>query len=93
MLDISRDKLFTEAFLQNYIIRTCNILLLVIGILSFSEQKLINKISTDLKKLNENRNGKQKDLIIFIFYKLMKQKNKWKNILKNFYCIQQPLKL
>ena len=64
MLDISRDKLFTEAFLQNYIIRTCNILLLVIGILSFSEQKLINKISIDLKKLNENNNRKQKNLII-----------------------------
>ena len=64
LLDISRDKLFTEAFLQNYIIRTCNILLLVIGILSFSEQKLINKISIDLKKLNENKNLKPKNLII-----------------------------
>ena len=56
MLDISRDKLFTEAFLQNYIIRNCNILLLVIGILSFSEQKLINKISTELKKIYKNKN-------------------------------------
>ena len=41
MLEISWDKLFTEAFLESYILRKCNVLLLVIGILSFSEQKLI----------------------------------------------------
>ena len=54
MLEISRDKLFTEAFLESYILRKSNVLLLVIGILSFSEQKLINKISKDLNKLKKN---------------------------------------
>ena len=54
MLEISRDKLFTEAFLESYILRTSNVLLLVVGILSFSEQKLINKISKDLEKLKGN---------------------------------------
>ena len=49
MLEISRDKLFTEAFLETYILRKSNVLLLVIGILSFSEQKLINKICKDLE--------------------------------------------
>ena len=53
MLEISRDKLFTEAFLESYILRKSNVLLLVVGILSFSEQKLINKISKDLEKLRE----------------------------------------
>ena len=53
MLEISRDKLFTEAFLESYILRKSNVLLLVVGILSFSEQKLINKISKDLEKLND----------------------------------------
>lgn len=61
MLEISRDKLFTEAFLESYILRKCNVLLLVIGILSFSEQKLINKISQDLEKLKEKE---KKNLII-----------------------------
>ena len=51
MLEISRDKLFTEAFRESYILRKSNVLLLVVGILSFSEQKLINKISKDLEKL------------------------------------------
>ena len=39
MLEISRDKLFTEAFHQSYILRKSNVLLLVVGYLSFSEQK------------------------------------------------------
>ena len=68
MLEISRDKLFTEAFLQSYILRKSNVLLLVIGFLSFSEQKLINKIIKDLEKLNYNKqNNKErnnKNLII-----------------------------
>lgn len=61
MLEISRDKLFTEAFLENYILRKSNALLLVVGILSFSEQKLINKIIQNLSKLNEKE---KKNLIV-----------------------------
>jgi hypothetical protein len=61
MLEISRDKLFTEAFLESYILRKSNVLLLVIGILSFSEQKLINKIGKDLEKLKKKE---KKNLII-----------------------------
>ena len=51
MLEISRDKLFTEAFLLSYISTYSNALLLIVGELTFSEQKLINKISEDIKKL------------------------------------------
>ncbi len=61
MLEISRDKLFTEAFLESYILRKSNVLLLVVGILTFSEQKLINKISKDLEKLKDKE---KKDLIV-----------------------------
>lgn len=61
MLEISRDKLFTEAFLESYILRKSNVLLLVVGILSFSEQKLINKISKDLEKLKDKE---KKNLVV-----------------------------
>ena len=61
MLEISRDKLFTEAFLESYILRKSNVILLVVGILSFSEQKLINKISKDLEKL---KNKEKKNLVV-----------------------------
>ena len=40
----SRDKLLTEFFLQNYIAKYSDLLILVVGLLTFSEQKLINKI-------------------------------------------------
>ena len=46
----SREKLITELFLQNYIINNSDILLVVVGILTFSEQKLINKIKLLQKK-------------------------------------------
>ena len=51
----SREKLITELFLQNYIIHNSDILILVVGILTYSEQKLLNRIKTEMKnnKLNK----------------------------------------
>ena len=51
----SRDKLLTEFFLQSYIVKYTDLLIVVVGILTFSEQKLINKIKktySNLKKTN-----------------------------------------
>ena len=49
----SREKLITELFLQNYIINNSDILFVVVGILTFSEQKLINKIKLLQKKCSK----------------------------------------
>jgi hypothetical protein len=46
----ARDIIITEAFLQNFIISNSNILLLIVDILTYSEQKLINKIKDEIKK-------------------------------------------
>ena len=46
----SREKIITESFLQNYIIYNSDILLVVVGILTYSEQKILNKIKSNLKK-------------------------------------------
>ena len=43
--DMSKDKILTELFLQKLIIKNSDILLLVIGDLTYSEQILINKIT------------------------------------------------
>ena len=51
----SREKLLTELFLQNYIISNSNILIIVIGILSYSEQKLINRILSEIQRTKINR--------------------------------------
>lgn len=66
MLEISIDKLFTKAFLESYILRKSNVLLIVVGILTFSEQKLINKIIKNLENLRYDNNDKinLKNLVI-----------------------------
>ena len=48
----SREKIMTELFLQNYIMHNSDILLLVVGSLTYSEQKLINRIKTEMKNQN-----------------------------------------
>ena len=50
----AREKLITELFLQNYIINNSDILLIVFGILTYSEQKLINKIKALQKNNKKN---------------------------------------
>ena len=51
----SREKLITELFLQNYIIHNSDILILVVGILTYSEQKLLNRIVTEVKRAKINK--------------------------------------
>ena len=53
--DNSSDKIITELFLQNFIVKNCDILLLVVGKLTYSEQKLIIKIKDECKKQNRSR--------------------------------------
>ena len=63
----SREKLITEFFLQNYIICNSDILLIVVGILTYSEQKLLNKIKIQLKNSPYAKNNKR----LFIIHNLM----------------------
>ena len=46
----SREKIITESFLQNYIIHNSDILIVVVGILTYSEQKILNRINMILNK-------------------------------------------
>ena len=56
------DKLMTETFLQNFIIYNSDILITVVGILTFSEQKLLKKIKEESIKTNK---------ILFIIHNLI----------------------
>ena len=51
----ARDKIMTEIFLQNFIISNSDILLLVVGILTYSEQLLINKIKQICKNMKRDQ--------------------------------------
>ena len=81
MLDTARDKLFTEAFLLSYITKYSNALLLIVGYLTFSEQKLINKISEDIKKLKLK--GTSKTLIIIHNLQTFETKEQVENYIEN----------
>jgi HSP20 family molecular chaperone IbpA len=56
------DKLMTETFLQNFIISNSDILITVVGNLTFSEQKLLKKIKEESIKTNK---------ILFIIHNLI----------------------
>ena len=64
----SKEKIITELFLQDYIIYNCDVLIVVVGILTYSEQKILNKIKTKLKRekstIKSNNN-------LFIIHNLM----------------------
>ena len=51
----SREKIITELFLQNYIINNSDILIVVVGILTYSEQKLLNRIKTEIQRSKINK--------------------------------------
>ena len=70
--DKSREKIITELFLQNYIINNSDILIIVVGILTYSEQKLLNRIRTEFLKARNNKNKDHKPL--FIIHNLMTYK-------------------
>ena len=54
--NLARDKSLTENFLQNIIINESNMLLIVVGNLTYQEQKLINKIKEETDSSNNSQN-------------------------------------
>ena len=64
--DLYKDKTQTENFIQNLIIYLSDMILIVVGKMTFNEQKLINKIK---KELEENDN--EKENTIYIIHNLM----------------------
>ena len=52
--EIASDKTLTEYFLQNFIIQKSNILMVVLGILSYNEQQLLNRIKIENKRKKGN---------------------------------------
>ena len=51
----SRDKLITEFFLQKFILWKSDIVILVIGNISLTEQKLLYTIKQEVKNLDKNK--------------------------------------
>jgi len=64
----AKEKLITELFLQNFILFNSDILITVVGILTYSEQKLLNRIKSELIRLSKNKNNNN---TLFIIHNLM----------------------
>ena len=73
----ARDKLLTEVFLQNYIIKNSDLLLLVFGKLTFEEQKLLEKVKKDMKNLK-----RRESLIVIHNLKEFERKIQVENYIK-----------
>ena len=54
LLEKAKNKTLTEHFFHNLVIKKSEFLILVLGILSFNEQKLLNRIKTENKRKNVN---------------------------------------
>ena len=63
----SRDKLITEFFIQKFIIWKSDILILVVGNISLTEQKLLYTVKKEVKDLNKNHNQNK---YIFVIHNL-----------------------
>ena len=64
--DLYKDKTQTENFIQNLIIYLSDMILIVVGKITFNEQKLINKIKKELEE-----NDDEKENTIYIIHNLM----------------------
>ena len=55
MKEKSRDKIFTDLFLRKYITNYSDVLILVVGALTYSDQKLLNKIKNEMRRDKLNK--------------------------------------
>ena len=72
--NLYKDKTQTENFIQNLILYLTDMLLIVVGKITFNEQRLINKIKNELLNFNNNlnnQNPRQKKQKIFIIHNLI----------------------
>ena len=60
----AREKMITEYFLQDFILNNSDILIAVVGLLTFQEQKFLNKIKSQISKLKIKKT-------LFIIHNLM----------------------
>ena len=67
--NLYKDKTQTENFIQNLILYLSDMLFIVVGKITFNEQRLINKIKNELNNFN-SQNQKTKKNMLFIIHNL-----------------------
>ena len=62
--EYSRDKLVTELYIQQFILWKSNIVILLVGSITLSEQKLYARVKSELLALKENQNINKKLFVV-----------------------------
>jgi len=89
--DYSRDKLVTELYIQQFILWKSNIVILLVGSITLSEQKLYARVKSELLALNENKNIKKKLFVVHNLQNIYLDKDVEdyiKNVLKQLYKVK-----
>ena len=73
--EYSRDKLINEFYIQQFILWKSNIIILLVGSITLSEQKLYARVKSEILTIQENINVKKKYLW-FIIYRIFIKKMK-----------------
>lgn len=87
-----RDKLITEFYIRQFILQKSNLIILVVGSMTLSEQKLYSKVKSELSTLQEN-NVYLKKLLVVVhnlhnFYKIDDVNDYIENTLKKLYNVE-----
>ena len=89
--EYSRDKLVTELYIQQFILWKSNIVILLVGSITLSEQKLYARVKSELLALKENQKINKKLFVVHNlqnFYRKEDVKNYIDNVLKKLYNIE-----
>ena len=66
--NLYKDKTQTENFIQNLILYLSDMLLIVVGKITFNEQRLINKIKKEIELSSKDEDKKKNKYLLYIIY-------------------------
>ena len=86
--EIARDKGMTEIFLQNFILNNAHVIIVVVGQLTFSEQKLLNRIQANFSKTKTKIDKLFVVHNLFNFFEIQQVEDYVENVLKKSLTFQ-----
>ena len=89
--EYSRDKLVTELYIQQFILWKSNIVILLVGSITLSEQKLYARVKSEILAIQENQKVNKKLFVVHNlqnFYHKKDVKDYIENVLKKLYNVE-----
>ena len=89
--EYSRDKLITEFYIQQFILWKSNIIILLVGSITLSEQKLYSRIKNEIMAIQENKKETKKLYVVHNlqnFYQKNEVNDYIENTLKKLYNVE-----